>query len=303
MKNKPLWIGILMLFVLLFFIFAGPYLSFVDRELTEERHRFTGIPGKMLQLPPYPPSEKNPLGTDEAGVDNLSKLIMGAKESVIVVFLIAAVRYALGVPLGLLARKQIGFFHFTVHGLNQLFSIVPTVIAAIMLLSIPAFLATPNRFFWSIVIIAFIEVGRVAYIVQQRTVRTSYESFVEAGRALGLSSMRLSRKYYFPALLPELIVNFCVDIGKVMLLIGQLGILNIFIKHSLGLNWETGRYSYNNESTNWFALLSEHRWDIYFERFAFIFFPALAIMFVILTFNVLGEGLRQHFNKRMNTYY
>lgn len=302
MKNTTLMIGLIMLLVLLFFMFIGPYLPFVDRELTKEPHRFTGIPGKMLKLPPYPPSEKNPLGSDSKGVDNLSKLIMGAKESVFVVIAIALLRYVIAIPLGLFAYKKKGFAHAVIGWLQNLFSMVPTIIAAVFLLSFPMFLTTSNRFLWSLLLIAIIEVGRVAYVVQQQTHKLSHASYVEAGTSLGLSSKRMYRKYYLPELLPEIITNFCVDIGKVMLLIGQLGVLNIFIKHALGINWVTQRYGFANESINWFSLLSEHRWDIYFERFAFIFFPALAIMYVILTFNVLGEGLRQHFNRKMNSY-
>lgn len=301
MKNTTLWIGIIMLLGLLFFTFVGPQLSFVDRDLERETHRFTGIPGKMLQLPPYPPSEKNPLGSDRKGVDNLSKLILGAKESILIVLAVAGLRYAIAIPLGLLAYKKKGFAHTMIGWLQQLFSVVPTLIAAVFLLSLPSFFQSPNRFFWSMFLIAFIEVGRVAYLVQQQTNKISHEPFVEAGNSLGLSTGRMARKYYFPAILPEVVTNFCVDIGKVMLLVGQLGVLNIFLKHGLGFDWDKGLL-FLNEGINWFALLSEHRMDIYFERFAFIFFPALAIMYVILTFNVLGEGLRRHYNRRMNTY-
>lgn len=302
MKNRSLWIGLIMLFFLLIIMYVGPYLPFVDRELHEERYRFTGIPGRMLQLPPYPPSAVNPLGSDGKGVDNFSKLIMGAKESVYVVVLISFIRYIIAVPLGIIAYKKKGIIHYIITWLNQLFSTIPTVIAAVFLLSLPVILQFPNRFLTSVIILALIEVGRVAYVVQQQTYRISQEPFVEAGRMLGLSPVHIARKYYLPALLPEIIANFCVDIGKVMLLIGQLGVLNIFIEHNYEFDWDTGRYGYVNDSTNWYALLSQHRQDIYFERFAFIFFPAMAIMYVILTFNVLGEGLRKHFTRKKTSY-
>ncbi len=283
-------------------MYAGPYLPFVDRELTQEKHRFTNIEGKRLQLPAYTPSAKNPLGSDKKGVDNLSKMILGMKETVYVVFAVALVRYILAVPLGILAYKQKGVAHFILTSLNRLFSYIPTIIAAILLLSLPAFLNSPNRMVWAIFFLALLEVGRVAYIVQQQTFKISHEPFVDAGVSLGLSAKRLSTKYYTPALLPEIVVNFCVDIGKVMLLVGQLGVLNIFLSHKWADTTGFGNYQFVNTSTNWFVLLSEHRLDIYYNKFAFVFFPALAIMFVILTFNVLGEGLRQHFNRKMNIY-
>ncbi len=301
-KNTALWIGILMLIGLLFIMFVAPYMSFVDRELIQEKHRFTGIPGKMLQLPPYEPSEKNPLGSDDKGVDNLSKLILGAKETVFAVLIIAVVRYIIAIPLGLLAYKQRGLANFIIKSLNQVFSNIPTIIAAALLLSLPAFLNTPNRFMWAVLFIAVLEVGRVAFLVQQQTYRIAMEPFVEAGTALGLSGTRMTRKYYFPAILPEIVVNFCIDIGKVMLLIGQLGVLSIFLSHAWEDTTGFGTYAFVNTSTNWFALISEHRMDIYMEKFAFVFAPALGIMYVILTFNVIGEGLRQFYNHKMNRY-
>lgn len=63
---------------------------------------------QKLTLPPYKPSSKNWLGSDKRGVDNLSKLVVTAKDTILLVLAITAVRYAIGVPLGLIARKKRG---------------------------------------------------------------------------------------------------------------------------------------------------------------------------------------------------
>lgn len=299
--NVPLWIGIGMLFLLILFMYAAPYLPFVDRELHEVKYRWTNIEGRSLILPAYPPMEGNPLGSDEKGRDNLSKLILGAKDSIYIVLIVAFIRYIVAVPLGIMAYKKRGIAHNILTALNNLFSYIPTIIAAAILLTLPFFLESEHRFYYSLILIAFLEVGRVAYIFQQQTYTISHSTFVEAGTILGLSRLRLIRSYYLPALLPEMIINFCLDIGKVMLLIGQLGVLEIFLTH----RWEDigmGIFRYVNHSLDWFVLIGEHRKDIYLGKFAFIFFPALCIMFVILTFNVLGEGLRRHFEHKKYHY-
>ncbi|NEZ41471.1 ABC transporter permease subunit [Paenibacillus alvei] len=139
------------------------------------------------------------------------------------------------------------------------------------------------------------------YIVQQQANHISHELFVEAGESLGLSRWRMVRNYYMPSLVPEIIINFCIDIGKVMLLIGQLGVLSIFLTH----NWVEVNYftmKFLNTSMNWVSLLAETRRDIYVSKFTFVFYPALAILLTVLTFNLLGEGLRRHFNRRMGSY-
>ncbi|MGZ9583524.1 ABC transporter permease [Paenibacillus marinisediminis] len=299
MKNVTLWIGGAMLALLVFVMFAGPYLPFVDRELTPEKHRWTA--DDHLMLPPYPPSELNPIGSDAEGVDNLSKLIVGTKETVFIIFAVALVRYLIAVPLGLLSYRNKGPFHFITSGMNQFFSYLPTIFSAILLINLPFLLLSPNRLLWVIFILALLEVGRVAYIVQQQAHHVSLQPFVEAGVVLGLSNSRMARSYYLPALGPELIVNFCVDLGKVTLLIGQLGVLGIFLTHEW-VEVYVMSMQFLNTSNNWVSLLAENRRDIFLSKFEFIFYPAVAIMYTILTFNVLGEGLRKHFNSKLKSY-
>lgn len=205
-------------------------------------------------------------------------------------------------PLGLLGHRQRGPANWLIKALNFVFSRIPTLIAAAMVLSMPVLLNSPNRYLLVVLFVAILEVGRVASIVQQESFKVSQEQFIDAGTILGLSKKRMLRKYYFPSLLPQVIVNFCVDVGKVKLLIGQLAIFNIF----LSTEWRDvtgfGTFQYANDGLSWYVLLAEHKNDIYMEKFAFVFAPALAIMFVVLTFNVLGEGLRKHFDRRMNQY-
>lgn len=299
MKNYTLWIGGAMLALVLFVMYLGPELPFIDKSLTPEKHRWSEQ-GKLM-LPPYKASDLNWIGSDKKGVDNLSKLVVGTKETVYIVFFIALLRYIIAVPLGVLAYKQKGVAHWLVTSLNQIFTFLPVIFSAILLLSMPFIQYSSNRILWVIPILALLEVGRVAHIVQQQANHISHELFVEAGESLGLSGWRLVRNYYMPSLVPEIVINFCIDLGKVMLLIGQLGVLSIFLTH----NWVEVDYftmKFVNTSTNWVSLLAETRADIYLSKFTFVFYPALAILFTVLTFNLLGEGLRRHFNRRMGSY-
>ncbi|MEO3945262.1 ABC transporter permease subunit [Gorillibacterium sp. CAU 1737] len=299
MKNSRNWflrIGLALLLLLLFFMFLGPELPFVDKTLTPVPSRWTA--DKKLVLPKYKPSPENPLGSNKNGVDNLSMLVMGTKETVYLIVTIAFLRYLIGVPLGLLARKGKGFFSFLVAVLNQTFSFLPTLISAVLILSAPFLLFSDHRLFWVLFLLAFIEAGRVADLVAVRTRDLTREPYMEAGRVLGLSSWRMIKNYYLPGLLPEIIVGFTLDVGKVMLLIGQLGVLSIFITQ----DWmETGYYfkEFVDKSINWVGILAANRADIFMGKFSFIFYPALAIMYVVLTFNLIGEGLRvRYLSKR-----
>lgn len=283
--------------LLLFVAFIGPYLPFIDNTLSQDKHRWSES-GKLV-LPPYEPSNLNWLGSDRKGVDNLSKLVMATKETIYIIIATTLLRYLIAVPLGIVAHWRAGFIRHFVSVVHQVFSFLPTIFSVMLLINLPSLLNTPNRFYWSILILAFVEAGRVAYIVQQQVQMISKEPYFEAATVSGLSNLKIARNYYLPALLPELIVNFCIDLGKVTILIGQLGVMEIFISQM----WvEVAAYTkvFINTSLNWITLLSANRGDIYVNRFSFIFFPAGAILFTILTFNVLGEGFRKMFSKREN---
>lgn len=297
MRNLPLTIGLCMLAILLAFMFLAPFMPFIDMDLQPEKYRVDEE--RNITLAPFKPSAQNLIGTDKEGIDNLSKLVVGAKETVFLILAIAMLRYIIAIPLGLLAYKGRGPAHWIVTGWNQMFSSIPTIFSAALLVSMPFLLVNDLRMVWVIVILASIEVGRVAYLVQQHTNKIANEPFIESGIALGNNSFGLYRRYYLPSLFPELIVNFCLDVGKVMLLLGQLGVLGIFISQTwVQLNY--GLATFLDDSYNWGTLIAKHRRDIMFQNYSFIFYPALCIMFTILTFNLIGEGLRKHFNRKTN---
>lgn len=296
MKNVPLWLGSLLCAFLVFIMFAGPYLPFIDKDLNEERHRFVMKDGKeKITLPVYKPSSKNWIGSDKRGIDNLSKLVVAAKDTILIVLVVTIVRYLAAIPLGLLGRKKKGLAHQMITFWNQMFSFLPPVFAAALLLALPIFLFTEHRTFWAIMILAAVEVGRVAMTVQQQASKLGSELYMEAGTALGLRTSTLMRNYYFPGMFPDVIINFFLDMGKVMLLIGQLAIVNIFVGHV----WKEVNYlvmEFVETGYTWATILAKHRSDISLGKMGFVIYPAGAMMLTIVTFNLMGEGLRRHFH-------
>lgn len=294
MKNNYLVIGLIMTTILVVFMFFGPLLPFVDSSLEGERVKFPE-PGKIVTAP-FPPSDDYLLGSDREGRDILSLIVMGTKDTLIIIFSITLLRYILAVPLALMASKNTGPISWVLRWWNQVFSSLPVIFAAIILLNLPFLVLSENRFLWCVVILAVIEVGRVGYILQQQAYTISKAPFVEAGITMGVSPFGIYSKYYLPNLLPEIIVNFFIDLGRVTLLVGQLAIFSIFITQEfVQLNYGSGELI--NTNINWTTLLGNPRTDV-LKAVWIPLFPALAITFTILTFNILGEGLRQHFNRK-----
>ncbi|MCA1031055.1 ABC transporter permease subunit [Bacillus timonensis] len=294
MHNKSLIIGTIMTVLLVITMVFGPYLPFIDAELSGERVKFPE-PGK-IETAPFPPSDEYLLGTDKEGRDLLSLIVVGTKDTILIIFAITLLRYIIAVPLALIASKQVGPISWFIKWWHQLFSSLPIIFSTILLVNLPFLMFSEQRYIWCIVIIALIEVGKVAFITQQQAHALSKAAFVEAGITLGVTPLGLIIRYYIPNLLPEIIVNFFIDLSRVALLIGQLGILSIFIMQEfVQLNYGAGEVI--NTNFNWATLLGQARHDV-LKAFWIPFFPALALTFTILSFNILAEGLRQHFNRR-----
>lgn len=292
-KNAMLGIGGFMLVLLLAVAVFGPYLPFIDRHLTAERFRMEN--GHLIRAP-YDFSWKNPLGSSKFGVDNLSRIVVGARDTLLIVLAVSLLRYVIGIPLGLLARRGKGFAHSLLDWLNGVFSSVPTLLMTVLLAAVPFFLFSSGRLYWMIAIMALVEVGRVGYIVQQQAASISQESYMEAGQALGLRPLRLWKAYYIPALLPEMIVNLCLDLGKVLILIGQLGVLTVYLNPGSAEAGMNNDFEFVNTANDWGSMISDHIPDMNTGHFGSILIPVFAIVYAVLAFSLLGEGLRKHFN-------
>lgn len=295
MRNYYLIIGLILASVLAIFTIFGPSFSFVDSELKGGRVIFPG-PGKIA-VAPFPPSEMFPLGSDRDGRDLLSLLIVGAKETFILIFLIVIIRYILAIPLGLLGMKNKGAISWINKWWNQVFSSFPVIFTTALALTLPFLLFHEHRYYWTIVIIALIEVGRVSFIIQQEAYALSKKPFIEAGITIGLNPIKMMKSNYLPNLFPSIVVNFFIDAGRVAMLIGQLAIINVFISQDL-VQLGHGYSEFVNTSINWATLIREARKDV-ITAFWIPFFPMLAIVISTLTFNILGEGIRQHFNRHL----
>jgi ABC-type dipeptide/oligopeptide/nickel transport system permease subunit len=296
-KNWSLWLGTSMFSVLLFFAIFGDQLSFVDPDPADSRMRFYED-GSMARAP-FPPSLEDPLGTDNDGRDLLSLLIIGTKDTLRYIFLIAVIRYIIAIPLAFLAASKKGLAYNLANGWNSLFSSVPTVFAAILLLMLPEpvwkfDVDTPYSMYWAILLLALMEVGRVSTLVSHDIHEISEKEYVKAGIIIGNSPLKMYSHYYLPNIMQNLIINFCNDLGRISLLIGQLALFSIFIASKI-LILEGEVVDISSATYDWQALLEKSRSDV-IKAIWIPLVPAVAITYTIFTFNLLGEGLRKRFS-------
>lgn len=289
-------IGLIMFLLLLILTFFGEYLPLVDENLTKENHRI--INGTLFTAP-YEPSSEYWFGSDHEGRDLLSVIVLGAKETLLIVLLIAFIRYVIAIPLAYFAHK--GFFgmKFLLNSLNAFFSYIPTIIVVIIFIILPPLLFSPWRPFWIIMIVAIVEVGRVSATLKSDFDQLSIQKYMLSGIAIGASQWRLLKFYYLPFVYEKLVVYFISDLGKVMFILGQLGFIGIFISQDL-VQVDPGIFEIHNVSLAWPMLLANAYLDVRGPIWI-VFWPTLAMTSTIFTFNMIAQGI-QHSLQDRETY-
>jgi peptide/nickel transport system permease protein len=297
--NLYLLLGVTCLHMLLAIAILGPYLPNIDEELKKEHLRKIGEGKDETYIrAPFPPSKSNPIGTDADGVDLLSRLIIGTKETLMLVVSITIVRSLLGLLLGVIAANYpYGRAHRILLAWNRFFYGLPAMFAILLILSLPIIALSPNRYIWFVLVIAMVEVGRVGDIYFKEITALTRLPYVESGVMIGNGPIGLLIRYYLPHILPSIIVNFVIELGKAMLLLGQLGFIKIFADQVIKQD-DGRRFFIENNSNSWPAVLADSRRFLR-NDFYLVFWPSAFIAYTVLTFNLLGEGLRRKFERRV----
>ncbi|OCA88364.1 hypothetical protein A8F94_10335 [Bacillus sp. FJAT-27225] len=292
--NWRLWTGAFFLLLVVLVAVFGPYFPFVDTELkplgvirTDE--------GKFV-LPPFPPMEGYPLGSDHKGLDILSLIILGAGETLLVVLAVVVARYVFAIPLAVAAFYST-FMEGFMHAWQQLFSFMPPIFFVSFFSGLPIIFFSEIRPVWIVLVLALIEGGRVAEIIHEHMRQTEKRPYIEAGIVSGCSPFKMFRNYYLPVVIPNIIVLVINDIGRVLFLISQLGIIHIFINHTFIVQENGFLYDVVNTSLAWPTLFMTILDDVRIYRW--IPFSAIAaIGLTILFLNLFAGGLQRYFENK-----
>ncbi|QFT87940.1 putative D,D-dipeptide transport system permease protein DdpC [Bacillus sp. THAF10] len=293
-QNIYVKLGGIMLLLLLLVTFILPLLPYVEEGIEGSRVTFLGD-GKATTAP-YPPSADFPLGSDREGRNLISVLVIGAKDTLLIITLITLIRYGVGIILGVIATFGNRLVNSVLDTFDQMFSSLPVVFFAVLLLNLPFLLFLDNRFIIVIFIIAIIETGRVGVTIKDQILSIKKEPYIDAAITVGVSPFTMTKNYYIPNILPTLIVNFCYDLGRVALIVGQLGVFSIFVTQEF-IQVDAGLGKIENNSLNWATLLGQAKKDLY-TSYWIPLYAAMAILYLVLTFNILGEGLRRVFDRK-----
>ena len=220
------------------------------------------------------------LGTDKAGRDELSRLLLGTRISLGIGFVAVLISMVLGMAIGAVA----GYFGGWVDSLLLGIMTVVWSIPGIMLV-IAISLALDSKGVW----VSFVAVGLTMWVDVARVVRGQMLSlrsatFVEAGRVLGLPTARLIARHLLPNMRGPLIVLATSNFAAAILLEAGLSFLGLGVQPpapSWGLMVKEGYDLLGTEAGLWLTLL-----------------PGAAISLLVLSFNLLGNGLRDAYDPK-----
>jgi peptide/nickel transport system permease protein len=259
----------------------NPYLS--GRHVTEY------IDGELIS-PPFPPSQQYPLGTDELGRDALSMLLYGARNTLVAAAFVTMARLFVGLVLGGWAGWHQGeFIDRLVMGAIQMLISVPMLLSAAILI-----LALDIRRGFPVFIVALCLVGwgEIAQCVRAEFIKIKRQPYVESARAIGLNSLGLAVRHVLPNVLPTLIVITLLEMGAVLMILGELGFVGVYIGGGTAI--QVGDFAQEQYFTmpEWGAMMAGSRQWARAKPWM-VLFPALAFFLSVTGFNLLGEGLRR----------
>ena len=227
--------------------------------------------GLTLEGSPLPPSGKFLLGTDLLGRDLLSRLLFGARTSLIVGVVANGVAVLIGAVVGITAGFFGGFFGAVLMRFTDLMTAFPALLLAIVL----AALFHPTLWIVALVIamVNWVQLARVLY-TEARSL--AEREFIEAERAIGASRLRILVRHILPHLLSTILVYGTLGIATTVLLEATLSFLGVGVQPP---------------TPSWGNIINENQ--TYFSSAPWlVFFPGVAIILLALGFNLVGDALR-----------
>ena len=225
-----------------------------------------------------PPSFAHPFGTDELGRDVLSRVIWGAQVSLTVGTLAVLASLTIGVLLGLTAGYFGGKVDYLIAGITDLFWTFPPFLLALALAA--AMGASLTNVILAISISYWAGFAR---LIRGQALTVRERSFVEAGRALGATNRRLMFSHVLPNCLAPLIVWASIGVADAITIESSLSFLGVGTQPP---------------TPSWGYMLA--RGMQYIEEAPWITtFAGVTMVFTILGFNLLGDGLRDVLDPRM----
>jgi dipeptide transport system permease protein len=219
-----------------------------------------------------------PLGTDAIGRDILSRLIHGARLSLVIGLAVVALSVVVGTVLGLAAGYFRGIFEIAVMRLMDIILTLPSLLLAIVIVAIlgPGLMN-------AMLAVAIVVLPHYVRITRAAVISEMSRDYVTAARMNGAGHLRLMFNEVLPNCMAPLIVQASLGISTAILDAAALGFLGLGAQPP---------------SPEWGTMLADAR-EFVMRAWWVVTFPGLAILITVLAFNLLGDGLRDAFDPKL----
>jgi peptide/nickel transport system permease protein len=266
-RRSPLAaIGVVLVVIFVVFALFAPWIAPQDPAHID-------LPNRLMT-----PSSGHWCGTDELGRDILSRLIYGSRISMLVGSCVVAVSLAVGLIIGSIAGYYGGRIdRFVNVVLMNAFMSFPGILLAI------AFVAFRGPGIFNLVLALSLG-GWVGYarLVRGQVLSAREREFVEAAKALGAGDLRIIVRHILPNIIQPIIVQAAIGMAGAILAEATMSFLGLGVPPP---------------TASWGAMLNDGRAHL-FDAPHLVIFPALAVMLAVLSFNFIGDALRDFLDPR-----
>ena len=261
-------LGSVLLVFILFFAVTGPLTAPYDPLKVSMKERF------------QPPNPAHWFGTDEVGRDVLSRVIAGARISLVAAVTVISLAALVGIPLGLIAGFNSSFADTTIMRITDMFLGFPA-----MLLAIAVAAALGPGLLKGMIASALVWWPGYARLARGQVLAVKEQPFVEAAYAVGVPSRQILFKHVLANTTSPFIIKFTMDIGFAIIFISSLGFLG------LGAQPPT---------PEWGTMVADGRTYI-LDYWWYAAFPGIAISIAVICFNFLGDALQYALDPTMRS--
>lgn len=227
--------------------------------------------GLTLEGSPLPPSTRFWFGTDTNGRDQFSRLLYGAQTSLLIGIVANGIAVSIGTLLGVVAGYARGLLGAAIMRLTDLMMAFPPLLLAIALAAI----LKPGLNI-VILVIALVNWVQIARVIYTETIALSEREYIEAARAMGAGTGRILLRHLLPHLVPSVIVYATLGIATTVLLEAMLSFLGRGVQPP---------------TPAWGMMIFESQ-SYFLNAPWLVFIPGAAILILALSFNLVGDGLR-----------
>ncbi len=271
LRNKLALVGMAIIGAVMLIALSAPVLA---QQRPNENGVFKAYPRERKQTP----SLEHPMGTDDLGRDMLSLIIYGSRISIQVGVFAVGFAIIVGATLGAISGYARGITDNVIMRLMDIMLAFPSILLALSIVSVIG-----PGLFNAMFAVGVVSIPTFARITRATVLGENGKDYVLAARSIGVRSNRILLRHIIPNTLSPIIVTASLGIATAILDAAGLGFLG------LGAQPPT---------PEWGLLLSRNKSHIFTSPWMVVF-PGVSIMFLVLGFNLLGDGLRDALDPRL----